>query len=252
MFKKIHLIKFLLLIGISLSFSTITFSQYAKNEKEIFGLVGAVKTVIREDAKIVSESGEYIEKDRKHFRTTTFDLEGNIIKEDPIPGKEAPPSNGSVIREQPEIKLFYNDSGKVTEERQVLKNGTVVSQRQFLYDSKGRTLEWRFSYLNTLTGKLELEGRWLYERDGNTTKSTLYDGCCIVKRWQIATVNERKDIIGIASYRADGTLIYKTSYAYEYGSTGNWLKRTLSSWVTNKEKSFFEPREVTYRTISYY
>lgn len=57
------------------------------------------------------------------------------------------------------LGLFYNDSGKVIEEREFLKDGIIISQRQFIYDSEGQTFEWRFFDLNTSTGKLELQGR---------------------------------------------------------------------------------------------
>jgi hypothetical protein len=44
----------------------------------------------------------------------------------------------------------------------------------------------------------------------------------------------------------------KETYAYEGDSTGNWIRRTTSTWVTKFGKSYFEPSLVTYRTITYY
>jgi hypothetical protein len=232
------------------------FSQYAKNEKELYGLKGNVKTIIKESAKIVFESGQYAEMNRNKWRTETYDLQGNLIKEDPIPRQEARPlfctASGRCNTEEPQIKLTYNKQNKVIEERNVLKDGTITSKREFDYDSKGRTLEWRFYYFNETTDKLELSGKWVYTRNGNETKSTLYEECCKIKRWNIVSFNKNGDIIEMASFKADGSLTTKSSSSYEYDSTGNWIKRIMSVWITRNGKSFFEPVEAHYRTISYY
>jgi TonB family protein len=51
---------------------------------------------------------------------------------------------------------------------------------------------------------------------------------------------------------ADGSLISKEIYKYEYDSLGNWTKMTTSVAVVENSSITFEPTEVTYRTISYY
>jgi TonB family protein len=51
---------------------------------------------------------------------------------------------------------------------------------------------------------------------------------------------------------ADGALISKEVYKYEYDSLGNWTKMTTSIAVVENGSITFEPTEVTYRTISYY
>ena len=51
---------------------------------------------------------------------------------------------------------------------------------------------------------------------------------------------------------ADGSLISKEVYKYEYDSLGNWTKMTTSVAVVENGSITFEPTEVTYRTISYY
>lgn len=51
---------------------------------------------------------------------------------------------------------------------------------------------------------------------------------------------------------ADGSLISKEIYKYEYDSLGNWTKMTTSVAVVENGSITFEPTEVTYRTISYY
>lgn len=51
---------------------------------------------------------------------------------------------------------------------------------------------------------------------------------------------------------AEGSLISKEVYKYEYDSLGNWTKMTTSVAVVENGSISFEPTEVTYRTISYY
>src|SRR5207237_7179486 len=51
---------------------------------------------------------------------------------------------------------------------------------------------------------------------------------------------------------ADGSLVSKEVYKYEYDSVGNWVKMTTSVAVVENGKIGFEPSEMTYRTIFYY
>jgi TonB family protein len=51
---------------------------------------------------------------------------------------------------------------------------------------------------------------------------------------------------------ADGSLLSKEIYKYEFDSLGNWIKMTTSVAVVENGKIEFEPTEVTYRTIFYY
>lgn len=51
---------------------------------------------------------------------------------------------------------------------------------------------------------------------------------------------------------ADGSLVSKEVYTYDYDSVGNWVKMTTSVAVVENGRISFEPTEVTYRTIFYY
>jgi TonB family protein len=51
---------------------------------------------------------------------------------------------------------------------------------------------------------------------------------------------------------ADGSLISKETYKYDYDSLGNWVKMTSSVAVVENGRISFEPTEVTRRTIFYY
>ncbi len=53
-------------------------------------------------------------------------------------------------------------------------------------------------------------------------------------------------------YRADGTLVWQWRYTYDYDAIGNWTQRTRARWVLKADTAYFEPSEVTYRTITTY
>jgi protein TonB len=64
--------------------------------------------------------------------------------------------------------------------------------------------------------------------------------------------DDRGNIVEMTLHNADGTLLSKETYAYEFDAVGNWVKMTTSVAMIEGGKVTFEPSEVTYRTISYY
>lgn len=245
--------KILLALIWGLVFTQISYAQIYDNLKELHGLRGDVKTVVWEDAEIVFENGNYVEKERTHRRTETYDLQGNLVKEEPIPPQEGRPIvciDGKCNTEEPKQKYKYNKKGVIIEETGVLMDGTVTSKREFDYDPQGKLLESRY-YDQNNDDKLYLANKWVYTRQGNQITSTYYNGCCIIKRWQVAVFDNHRNIIELAVFRPDGYK-RKASYSYEYDAEGNWIKRKSFDWVTKDGKSFFEPVEAEYREFSYY
>jgi TonB family protein len=109
------------------------------------------------------------------------------------------------------------------------KNGTLVEQPRVLlevaaYDLKGTKIENAYFPVNgeTLTGKEVYK----YDEKGNISEMTLQG--------------------------ADGSLLSKETYSYEYDMLGNWTRMATSVAVVAGGKLSFEPVELTYRTITYY
>jgi TonB family protein len=124
---------------------------------------------------------------------------------------------GPVRRIRTETTKLSNKGGKPTEgQRQVLETAA--------YDIKGGKIENAYFPISSAT----LTGREVYKYDdkGNISEMTLFN--------------------------ADGSLLSKEIYTYEYDNVGNWTKMTTSVAVVEGGKIIFEPTEVTYRTISYY
>ena len=69
---------------------------------------------------------------------------------------------------------------------------------------------------------------------------------------EVYKYDEKGNISEMTLVNADGSLVSKEVYKYEYDSVGNWVKMTASVAVVENGQIGFEPTEVTYRTIFYY
>ena len=69
---------------------------------------------------------------------------------------------------------------------------------------------------------------------------------------EVYKYDDRGNIVEMTLHNADGTLLSKETYNYEFDAVGNWVKMTTSVAMIEGGKVTFEPSEVTYRTISYY
>jgi TonB family protein len=124
---------------------------------------------------------------------------------------------GPVRRVRTEVAKLSNDSGKLVESKHAVLE--VVS-----YDIKGNKVENQYFPIAgaNLTGKEVYK----YDDKGNISEMTLLN--------------------------ADGSLLSKEVYKYEFDFAGNWNRMTTSVAVIEAGKMSFEPTEVTYRSIMYY
>jgi TonB family protein len=126
--------------------------------------------------------------------------------------------NGPVRRVRTEVVKVTSVSGKVVEDSKRVLLETSE------YDQKGAKTQNQYFPVagSTLTGRESYK----YDDKGNISEMTLQN--------------------------ADGSLLSKEVYNYEFDSMGNWVKMTTSVAVVANQKIEFEPTEVTYRTIFYY
>ena len=125
---------------------------------------------------------------------------------------------GPVRRVRTEVAKLSNASGKSVEDPKRVLLETAE------YDVKGMKTQNQYFPVSGAT----LTGREVYKYDdkGNISEMTLLN--------------------------ADGSLLSKEIYKYEFDTIGNWIKMTTSVAVVENGKIEFEPTEVTYRTIFYY
>lgn len=124
---------------------------------------------------------------------------------------------GPVRRVRTEVAKLVTQEGKQVESKRVMLE--VVA-----YDVRGNKIENQYFPIAgaTLTGKEVYK----YDERGNISEMTLLN--------------------------ADGSLLSKETYKYEYDFAGNWNKMTTSVAVVDSGRLTFEPTEVTYRSIMYY
>jgi protein TonB len=124
---------------------------------------------------------------------------------------------GPVRRVRTEVAKFTTTDGKQIESKHVLVELAA-------YDIKGNKVENQYFPIAgaTLTGKEVYK----YDEKGNISEMTMLN--------------------------ADGSLLSKEIYKYEFDFLGNWNRMTTSVAVVDARGITFEPTEVTYRSIMYY
>ena len=92
-----------------------------------------------------------------------------------------------------------------------------------------------------------------YDLKGVKTQNQYFpiEGATLTGR-EVYKYDEKGNISEMTLVNADGSLVSKEVYKYEYDSVGNWVKMTTSVAVVENGHIGFEPTEVTYRTIFYY
>ena len=124
---------------------------------------------------------------------------------------------GPVRRVRTEIAKLTTADGRQTE-------GKPAVVEIVAYDIKGNKIENQYFPIAgaTLTGKEVYK----YDEKGNISEMTMLN--------------------------ADGSLLSKEIYKYEFDFLGNWNRMTTSVAVVDSRGVTFEPTEVTYRSIMYY
>ena len=124
---------------------------------------------------------------------------------------------GPVRRIRTETAKVLVKEGKIVEgQRVVLETAT--------YDMKGVKID--NAYFLAAGGALTGKEVYKYDDKGNIMEMTLFN--------------------------ADGSVMSKEIYQYEFDAMGNWTKMVASVAIIENGKLTFEPTEVTYRAISYY
>src|SRR5437773_5674503 len=92
-----------------------------------------------------------------------------------------------------------------------------------------------------------------YDVKGSKTQNQYFPiaGATLTGR-EVYKYDDKGNISEMTLVNADGSLVSKEVYKYEFDSVGNWVKMTTSIAVVENAKINFEPSEITYRTIFYY
>jgi TonB family protein len=102
-------------------------------------------------------------------------------------------------------------------------------------------------------GKHALVELVAYDLKGNKVENQYFPiaGATLTGK-EVYKYDEKGNISEMTLLKADGTLLSKETYKYEFDFLGNWNKMTTSVAVVDSRGVTFEPTEVTYRSIMYY
>jgi TonB family protein len=92
-----------------------------------------------------------------------------------------------------------------------------------------------------------------YDIKGSKTENAYFPvpGAALTGK-EVYKYDDKGNIVEMTLLNADGSLLSKEVYTYEFDNFGNWTKMTTSVAMIEGGKIVYEPTEVTYRMISYY
>lgn len=220
------------------------------------GLHGKVKTVLSESQDL---SGTWSVQSRKPNSMEYYNERGDLTKEESYDWKGNLSDitvygylDGARVSDWKSIGHEYNpppmmitsSPGEVKP-----KYDPRYSHRfDFKYDDQKRLVE--KTWINN-AGKLWM--RYVYKYSGLQREELVYSADGSLNQRYVSVLDDKGNEIEETIYEVGGeTVRSKHSYAYEFDAKGNWTKRTSSKWVTKDGRSYYEPADVSYRTITYY
>ena len=239
-----------------LSFSVL--AQNKKTERETDGLKGSVNSVITKIANLKKTSGKPIESARKSKEAITYDTNGNLLtlKEydaagslfDSIIYSHIDGDKVSTFEEIDNPNKFKEVISVPSDNQNKSSDTTYHYKYTYKHDNNGNVTE-EALYQND--GSLWL--KYVYKIKGNQKEKLVYSEDGSLNQKYVYTLDDKGNEIEKFSYDTEkNKLESKETFEYlEFDAKGNWTKR-ITSEGNKKSKFVVKPREVLYRTITYF
>ena len=250
---------------LGLLLSAMVAAQTRRTDRDYDGFVGVAKTVHVEIAKLSSKSGQWVEGKSKLERLIEYDRQGNRVKEEIYIDAEdiLYPSNNPCFL-TPIANTFisyrYDAQGNRTDNLSIEDMQGNIQPRMrkwvFVDDAKGNRVsetiyrDFACAFVPKVGHKLIGAYTHSYDEKGQRTATTFADGGLLLYKWTYEH-DESGNLSEVSKYSGNYLLV-RQAYKYEFDAKGNWVKRITSKWVTKNGRSYFEPVEVTHRSIMYY
>jgi hypothetical protein len=231
--------------------------QTIKPDRQIDGYKGFVKKVVTERADLKRIKTKFVESNRRReedieydpagnrSRQLSYDYIGGLLSEiavykkidgDKVVVYEAGDTPGSIT-----VQLPSSDAEKKSDPRYAFKF-------KYKVDADGNVLEEAWWQSN---GDLWL--RYVYSNNGNQKMELVFDGQGEMNQKYVSTFDADGNVRELVIFDVKNDKpSEKIVYSYlSFDSVGNWTKRSETAGDTDT-KFTQKPREVTYRTISYY
>lgn len=153
-------------------------------------------------------------------------------------------ANGTLISKE---TYEYDKAGNINQEY-VYKGETENSPlKTILYDTAGRKIS-ETNY--TPSGDKTREFLCEYNAAGNKIKQIHYRGDGT--KYAETRYNENGLPKTYLNYKVDGSEECSEEYQYEYDSVGNWIKKTVTTCLSESNSQHVQPLEIIQRSIHYY
>jgi TonB family protein len=218
-----------------------------RTDREHQGLKGPVGSIRIEVAKLSVSAGKVVEGPRVRSQKTIYDDKGNLVWEtfydaDSIVGSHY----YSYLSSDTQLEVAHIRRTNFPNSAVPRRRSTIRFKWTHMTDSAGNRTE---SIVRADDDALIRKFTYFYDRAGKLTSANQYGSTGTAARTWVydsaGNVTEGKQ------FDESGLLTEQVSYAYEYDSQKNWVKR-VTSRQTGSGKGAAVPIEVTYRTINYY
>ncbi len=234
-------------------------AQNKKSDREADGLKGSVESFLTKIADLKKKSGKLIESSRKPKEAITYDIKGNRLTRktyDYLTGTLF----DSVIysRVDGDKVAIYEEVENPNKITQIISSPPdkpiksfdprYTNKFKYKYDSTGNVLEEAW-YQND--GSLWL--RYVYKFNASQKEELVYSEDGSLNQKYIHTLDDKGNEIETLFYNTEkNKLESKETYEYfEFDAKGNWTKR-ITAEGDKKSKFVVKPREVLYRTLTYF
>ena len=262
-----------------------------QTDRESAGVIGPVRTVRVETARVSDVSGQLVEGERAVAQIFSFDMKGGLTE------RSVFNRGGSPDRKR--RSYTYDAKGRESERAFLNADGVLTSKAVSTYDVKGRKVEMTFYnpggevnhvekfeyddrgkmirevHLNP-DGTIRNASAYTHDASGRLIEWSLYKPDGSLSQRRVSTYDEKGRETGWTIYRGEGTpalgqrrsynergnvveslrygngvLVSRETFTYEFDERGNWVRRRTLSETVKGGISHTEI-QVDYRTITYY
>lgn len=244
---------FVLLLSLSV------LAQKQKTDRETDGLEDLVKSVFTERADLKKASGRSIESKRRPESEYTYDKIGSRLT-----WKSYDYLSGALFD-----SVIYGriDGDKVSNYEEV-KNPNKITTLSTPNNDKPKKpfdarYDYKFRYKYGSDGNISEEAwyqsngdlwlRYVYNFKGNQKEELVYSADGSLDQKYVYTLDDKGNEIEMLAYDTEiNKVVGKETYKYlEFDAKGNWTKR-ITSEGDEESKFIVKPRDVLYRTLTYF
>lgn len=223
-----------------------------KIDREHDGFIGAVRAVRVEQSQLVNRSGEWVEAPRVLWQTVAYDASGRLTervfykKDQGIWSRIVYEYDSTGARTDIVYRTLAQGIGSDKAQR---STEFTRLRRTFKYDSSGNRTE-EADYTNE--GSLSQRTVYEYDANGFVKEMIEYGPAGSLRTRYTNKYDEKGRIVEQHCDDSPGATARAQSYAYEFDSTGNWIKRiAATTYPEAKGKRVNEAKEIIYRDITY-